>query len=102
MAALELTKLAESGRRSRTPLDEISDDLIQTVEEAYADSDGNANSRYETPSLGSKTDAEEWLHNARSYGWHRGQGDNAKGRIVIAGNSTRDGKVRFRVYDFTE
>jgi len=102
MAALNLTVL-EGGGRSRTPLEDIPADLIETVEEAYAntlESGDPVGPRYETPSLGSKDDAEVWLSMARSYAWHRGQGEDAKGRIVVAGNSTKNGNVRFRVYTF--
>jgi hypothetical protein len=102
MTALNLTEVTGGGR-SRTPLEDINPDLIETIEEAFANSmaDGAPEShRYETPKIGTKDEAEDWLSDARAYAWHRGQGDNAKGRIVVAGNTTKNGVVRFRVYPY--
>jgi hypothetical protein len=101
MAALTGTILGITTSRGRTPLDQIPDTVSDTIEEFYANSvaTGEPMTRYEVKPGTTKEEAEDWLHDARSYAWHRGQGDNAQGRLTVSGNSTKDGFVRFRVYD---
>jgi hypothetical protein len=92
--------VVETNRKQRTPLADIDPDVIAAIEELWADAPAV---RVETPVLGTQTDAEAWLSDARSYGYHRGTLDG-KERLVVTGNTTKKGAVRLAVtaYDTGE
>ena len=94
MPALELTR-EDGAQRSRIPLDEIDPTVIETIEEAWADTVANGPGRYSTPALdGGKDAAERFLAQARSYVYHRGID---KERLALSGNGDKAGHAKFRL-----
>lgn len=89
--ALTLTPIAPSqGRMPRHEIGDIPADVAEAVEDAYAYCTANPGARLEAKVAGDKDGADAWLKMARDYAYQR-----PKGRIVIAGNSTKNGLVRF-------
>lgn len=100
MAGLALSPI--KGGKSRTPLADIDQSVIDTIDEAYEyfkDNEG----RLQTEPFTDKEAGEDWLSDARSYAYQR-----PAGRLVVSGNTARapgnsekDGKgpyvVRFTV-----
>lgn len=95
--ALTLTPITTGGR-SRTPLADVDDDVKLAVEEALEWCASNPAGRLESPQFTdgngnpSKSAAEDFLHDARSYAYQR-----PEGRVVVSGNATGKAVVRFRV-----
>lgn len=110
MAGLNLTPIASSGRGGgRKAMEDIPANVAETIEEAwefFSDAK-NEGQRLETDPFATLAEAESFLSDARAYAYHRGQGDNAKGRLVVSGNSAKSkdkGKfvARFTVTAYVE
>ena len=82
MAGLNLTPI-DAGKGSRTALEDISEEIRETVEEAFTFCQENAQ-RLQTPAFESKEDAEDWLSEARAYAYQR-----EAGRLVVTGNAAK-------------
>jgi hypothetical protein len=89
----ELTPIKGSGRK-RTPLADIPDDVVLAVEEAFEYCQVNPE-RLELK-FATQDEADDFLHHARSYCYHRGS-IKGKVKLSLAGNSTQKGAARFRV-----
>jgi hypothetical protein len=72
--------LAENQGRSRTPLDEIGQVVIDTVEEMYAGAKGQ---RVQSDEFTDKGGAEKFLSDMRAYGYWR---KDTTGRLLVTGN----------------
>jgi len=81
------------GKLVRTPLDEISQDVKDAVEEAYVYCQTNEDS-LTVKVANNKAEADAWLKEARSYAYAR-----EAGRVVVYGNGVKSGNVNFRVED---
>lgn len=84
------TPIAPSGRsREKTPIDQIDNDVKQAVDEALewcAANEGRLEGE-----MGNQDAANQFLQDARDYAYQR------KPRVVVTGNSTKKGHVRWRV-----
>ena len=70
--------------KQRIPLSEISPDIQEAVEDAYAYCTEHPGERLETDPFESKLDAEDFLKQARSYAYQR-----ATGRLTVTGNPAK-------------
>jgi hypothetical protein len=85
----------KAGSGSRMPLDDISDDVKEAVEDGYkfcADSPQRLQL-----DLGDLESAEAFLHEARSYAYRR-----PAGRVTVVGNVAAKKLVRFRVEEYVK
>lgn len=89
---IDLTPVS-GGKKERKPLEDISPDVIQAVDEAYEW--GKENPQRLEANFGDQAIADDFLADARSYAYQR-----PDGRLVIAGNTTKKGAARFRVTDY--
>lgn len=88
MPALNMTPV-ETKERIRTPLEDIPQDVKDTMEEALREAPAE---RLQT-AHGTKEAAEEFLIHARSYAQLRPEA--AGGKFTFAGNPTKDGYARW-------
>lgn len=92
---MELTPI--KGGRSRKPLDEITPDVIEVVEEAYGYCDSHPDQRLESEPFTTREEAEQFVSDMRAYAYHR---KDEAGRLMVTANLA--GKpprvtLRFRV-----
>lgn len=87
---ITLTPVPRGGGRSRLALEDIDQDVITAVNEAFDYCQDHPDERVSAP-LGSQDAAEDFLKQARSYAYW------AEPRLVVAGNVTQKGEARFTV-----
>jgi hypothetical protein len=90
--ALTMTPIGVAGK-TRLPVDQISPDTIQAVDEALEWCGVNPG-RLEVK-FADQDAADVFLREARSYAYVR-----KAGRVVVVGNSTQKGAARFRVESY--
>ena len=89
---IDLTPVS-GGKNARIPLEDISSEVIQAVDEAYEW--GKENPQRLEANFTTQDVADAFLHEARSYAYQR-----PDGRLVVSGNTTKKGAARFRVTDY--
>jgi hypothetical protein len=86
MAGITFTPIS-GGKGSRKPLNEIDQEIIDSVEEALEYCLTNPEMRLETMPFVNRAEAEKWLKDARAYAYQRPE--TAGGRLVVSGNPAR-------------
>ena len=88
--AISLTPVDKSVRRPRTELANISADVKQAVEEALEYCTENPGKALKAE-FADKDAAADFLHDMRSYGFHRDP------QVVVTGSAGKNGVLRFDV-----